>query len=701
MTFKTLEQRFNQRFGINSQPQDPGGDPSTLADRELTSLYDGAKQRFDKGKPTDETRAEPYVVRAPGEGYWQNPDALLGRAIPLRSVAEDVKRITSFSLSGKGKVFYIKQQLLQTGNTFQITRVINPAFALGAAAAPAIGNAVRIRRHARPVSDGLLTKTDRSDTNVKKMGQLQKETWQTLQDRFKAAPSTFVSKMLKYEAQKPGVISRSVAKVGELFKQLTSPISNTVKALGANRSVGDDAGIEWERRRPELISGSYSSMVDVYNKGYQDGYINTTLGQRKHRMVKGGIGQFTSPYFQGSQATVNSTAQGQQRDNSPATVNAKSVGENRGVYIRDPLNIVTENPQALLDDRLRKNPNTRAPLASYNGLVKGVENDAIYVAFAMGDRMPIQFRAFIKDLNQSITPEYKPYQYIGRPEKFFSYISTQREISFKLGIIAMGSAELDTVWTRINYLTGLAYPFGVAKGIFQPNIVRMTIGDLYIEQPGYISSLSTNFNELGETWDIDRQIPIAAQMDIKFTLIEKRSKTAASPFYGITEKLESFAKTEELQYGEQKVAELRAADAKAIQDQQQRQLEEAVRNTFEGHFTKTFKLDDVCIFGAQIKNIKNNNVELIKDHVNSFCDLQYSPSTANVENKYCKTEYDNYIKLKVQPCVPPTTSTNPPAPGAPAAVTAPSNTPAPSANQAGGIGATATAATTPGETPTG
>jgi hypothetical protein len=124
-------------------------------------------------------------------------------------------------------------------------------------------------------------------------------------------------------------------------------------------------------------------------------------------------------------------------------------------------------------------------------------------------------------------------------EKFVNYVGVQREISFKLGIIAFSKDELDGCWARINYLTGLVFPYGFNRGIFQPNIVRLTMGDVYTEQPGYVTSLNTNFNELGESWEIDdgRQVPIAAQMDIKFTIIEKTSKVADSPFYGITEKI--------------------------------------------------------------------------------------------------------------------------------------------------------------------
>jgi hypothetical protein len=117
----------------------------------------------------------------------------------------------------------------------------------------------------------------------------------------------------------------------------------------------------------------------------------------------------------------------------------------------------------------------------------------------------------------------------------------QRDVSFKLGVLAFSKDELDIVWKRINYLTALVYPYGINKGILQPNIVRLTIGNLYINQPGYVSSLSTNFSDLTESWDIDRQVPIGATMDIKFTIIEKRTTVASTPLYGITETIDGFA----------------------------------------------------------------------------------------------------------------------------------------------------------------
>jgi hypothetical protein len=233
-----------------------------------------------------------------------------------------------------------------------------------------------------------------------------------------------------------------------------------------------------------------------------------------------------------------------------ASVNASEIIDGKTTNMQQRLNSFKTGPQkgkklSYLKDESNLPalaPNNAVSKKAYQSINNGFD-DPIVVSFAMGTDGPIRFRAFIKDLQQSATPQYKDYQYIGRMEKFVNYVGVQREISFKLGVIAFSKDELDGVWKRINYLTGLVFPYGFNRGIFQPNIVRLTIGDVYTEQPGYVTALSTNFNELGTSWEIDggRQVPIGAEMDIKFTIIEKSSKVADSPFYGITEKMEGFA----------------------------------------------------------------------------------------------------------------------------------------------------------------
>jgi hypothetical protein len=237
-------------------------------------------------------------------------------------------------------------------------------------------------------------------------------------------------------------------------------------------------------------------------------------------------------YFIGDDASIRS--RGQEAD---GTINARDLanaiprdanGTRKKIsYIRDPLN----------DDKF--DPDKKV-LPFYNALSTiekdGRQDDAIVVSFAMGNDNHVQFRAFITDLTQSANPEYKPYQYIGRIEKFISYVTVQRTISFKLKVLAFSKDELQIVWERLNYLNSFVFPYGFDKGILQPNIIRATIGAVYKDHPMYITGMNINFSDY--SWDIDNEVPIAADVDIQATLIEKNTAYANKGFFGWVERSE-------------------------------------------------------------------------------------------------------------------------------------------------------------------
>lgn len=239
---------------------------------------------------------------------------------------------------------------------------------------------------------------------------------------------------------------------------------------------------------------------------------------------------FLKYFTAGDDQSITSDAQWTNANAKYLTRELRRAGNTKKIsYIRDPLNSPANPLNTDLDIPYQTLP---IPVAN-----EADPNDPILVSIAMGKNPHVQFRAFIRDLQQSINPEYKQYQYIGRIEKFINFTSVQRKISFKLDIIAFSKNELSTVWTRINYLTGLVFPYGYTRGILQPNIARLTIGKVYEDQPGYFSSINTVFNEISETWDIDRKVPIAATMNVEYIIIEKNTKIATSPFYAITEDL--------------------------------------------------------------------------------------------------------------------------------------------------------------------
>jgi hypothetical protein len=452
--------------------------------------------------------------------------------------------LTLFQLSRPGLLFLAKQQLLQTGNTFEFTRALNPAFV--------VANAVpflHIKRNLRPLKE-LTGKTDTSYANVRTMGQLQNGTYNKLKSK------SIVPFILLSVGVPPTPSSRSF--LGNLGSSLLSPlkslkdtVTGTLSAFNPfqKRNVGelkDNWGpSSWVVSRPELVT--YVKQMQISHILNQKKALNDTITVSGIR-TGAGAGATTDvysdfeiipvdqkiirfiKYFDPGQS-LSTGVPGTDKPNSYVAKRGRGYlpenGGKRLSYIKDPSNIRNSKPSTQVKVQTPYKP------------IPAKFDDIINVSFAMGKNDPIQFRAFIKDLVEVSSPQYQQFQYIGRIEKFVNYTGVQREISFKLSVIAFGDSELNTAWRRINYLTGMVFPYGFTRGIMQPNIVRLTIGNLYMDQPGYISALSTNFNEPAESWEIsqDRQVPIGATMDIKFTLIEKATKIAESPFYGITEEM--------------------------------------------------------------------------------------------------------------------------------------------------------------------
>lgn len=613
MSFLGLEERFNET---------------------VNKLYAGSKTKFENGKPSSGRNDDPLIVRKPGDGYWTSVE---GRGAPVVSAALDVKRLTLFTLSKRGIAFLAKQQLLQTGNTFESTRIINPAFVLANGipfvhAKRALEVPITVRGIGRQLlGNGFLARkifgsgAQKNDSaSLRKIGQLQEETYNKAINR---------------------------KDLNGLLKKIPV-IGQTASAVRAKRSVGE-LGDGYTNSRPELAVGRYiitkllrenETTQDKYKTGYiprygykissYDTYLSVTQGKTKwaHGFIKrrnvgptafswrngdtfsavetatdvrglrqryslsrlftydtgvtvnntvllsqvtykvnqvawyrdvakeiataapgaGALGEVTIipyiKYFAGGEGSIIRQEIPQTggnfslnaRDRALTQVETDEKGKPVFVrkkisYIKDPSNYYVSRSTADVQEPYKYINNNRITAT-------GGWADPVSVGFAMGKDDPIRFRGFITDLNENVVPQYTPYQYIGRIEKFINYTGVQRELSFKLAVLAFSKEELEGVWRRINYLTGLAFPYGFTNGILQPNIVRLSIGEVYQDQPGYISSLNKNFTDLTETWDIDSQVPIGATMDIKFTIIENATKIARSPFHSILETADGFDK---------------------------------------------------------------------------------------------------------------------------------------------------------------
>jgi hypothetical protein len=145
----------------------------------------------------------------------------------------------------------------------------------------------------------------------------------------------------------------------------------------------------------------------------------------------------------------------------------------------------------------------------------------------------IPFKAMLTGIQESVNVDYDSQRYIGRTEKNIVYAGASRELSFTFFIQAFSKLELDFIWQKINYLTGLCFPASYTDGFMVPPFVQLTMGRYYTDQPGYIKSLSHTVED-NTSWDIDEnsQMPMGVTVNVGFSVIEKTQVRMGSQFYG-------------------------------------------------------------------------------------------------------------------------------------------------------------------------
>lgn len=145
-----------------------------------------------------------------------------------------------------------------------------------------------------------------------------------------------------------------------------------------------------------------------------------------------------------------------------------------------------------------------------------------FIIYDYINKMAIPFRAYIETLTENVNPEFNDSFYIGRVERNIVYTGVRRDLSITFKVHAFNEEELGTIWTKINYLTSLCYPATYNNGYMVPPFVKLTLGDMYNNQPGYIKSLSKTVPE-DMTWETlqEMQVPHGITISMQYSIIEK------------------------------------------------------------------------------------------------------------------------------------------------------------------------------------
>jgi hypothetical protein len=114
----------------------------------------------------------------------------------------------------------------------------------------------------------------------------------------------------------------------------------------------------------------------------------------------------------------------------------------------------------------------------------------------------IHFRAFLDKITDSYKADWKEIKYVGRGESFYSYSGFDRKVSLSWTVAAQSKVELIPMYKKLNYLASLCAPDYSEYGYMRGNIVKLTIGGYFHEQPGIITGFNYDMNEDNDSWEI-------------------------------------------------------------------------------------------------------------------------------------------------------------------------------------------------------
>jgi hypothetical protein len=524
------------------------------------------------------------------------------RALPIVSTGRDLAVMGKFltSLDKGGPQFLAKQLLLQTGNTFAETRLYNPLGVLihtlpfvhrprNVGKVPAILSSIQTDRGALqtetinkftqgqsgPIGrliSGVATAAaapfraiateptkvngfyERPEDKLIVGKSLQTFELQSLSTRgerktgpelskllptISVLPSTFPFTIVNETIEKHRGIITWDASIGGKARRSTTPkqtYTGGTKTLYAidNRYLTaiDSVGItETKLQVPEddTFTSQFNRFKSQKFYTYEDN-ASTGLTEKTETgsfaVLEGTL--INNPYFFSQNSYDLSTL---------SANNSSSIRSNGVSNIRDPYNSILV-PEYTDIQRVALESGSMV----YNKISgnKREKSDIIQFVFnAIDGSEPVHFRALISNIKQNVTPEYNETRYVGRTERFVTYAGAKRSTTLEFNVIALSRRELENMWTRINYLTGLAFPRGAStSGFMIPPLFKLTVGGIYDNQPCYVESLDFTMLDESITFDIDKEVSQTIAVSMTITLLEKRSAFYNSPLYGISQKIQ-------------------------------------------------------------------------------------------------------------------------------------------------------------------
>lgn len=113
----------------------------------------------------------------------------------------------------------------------------------------------------------------------------------------------------------------------------------------------------------------------------------------------------------------------------------------------------------------------------------------------------ILFPATITDVQDSMTPEWNSFKYVGSPFNNYRYTGVERKIGFDFRVYWIDNGDQIVMQNKLNLLRELVYPnrnlttinltgTEYTPLVFKPNTIQLSVGDLFKNIKGFVSNLS-------------------------------------------------------------------------------------------------------------------------------------------------------------------------------------------------------------------
>jgi hypothetical protein len=154
----------------------------------------------------------------------------------------------------------------------------------------------------------------------------------------------------------------------------------------------------------------------------------------------------------------------------------------------------------------------------------------------------IVFRASINSLQESYTANWNPVQMIGRADPNYHYSSFNRDLSIDFTVYATDRDEMKPIYRKLNAIAGYMAPSYNTDtiGLTGP-WMRMTIGDLFVQQPVIMTSLNYNLSDSDTTWEMNieqdkemMQAPHRVNVSMGLTVIGDWVPQKGGRFYSLS-----------------------------------------------------------------------------------------------------------------------------------------------------------------------